>query len=98
MTRQILFVGAFLVASLVPSTAAAYCCWNKAICVAVCGKACCGSSSGQLTAGEQDALSEVSVKSLKTEIKQCKDADAFYGVLNDEIADRKGGAKPSRVR
>ena len=98
MTRQILFVAAFLVASLVPSTAVAYCCWNKAICVAVCGKACCGSASGQLSPGGQSALGEVSMKNLKEEIKQCKGADAFYDVLNDEIADRKGGGKPSRAR
>ena len=78
-----------------PAVANAYCCWNKAICIAVCGAPCCGSN---LTTGENEKLGKISVRNLQSEIDACNDASAMQGVLKEEIERRKEAGKPGRAR
>lgn len=78
-----------------PAVANAYCCWNKAICIAVCGSPCCGSN---LTTGDNEKLGKISSRKLQSEIDACKDASAIQAVLDEEISRRKKGGAPVRVK
>ena len=78
-----------------PAVANAYCCWNKAICIAVCGSPCCG---GSLTTGDNEKLDKISTRKIQAEIDACKDASAMQAALNEEINRRKQADKPIGAR
>jgi len=74
-----------------------YCCWNPAICEAVCGSACCGNNL--TTASDSAALGKISVRQLKTEAKKAKSKNAdLHKVLQTEIDQRPAPVrrKPAR--
>ncbi|MFQ5458941.1 MAG: hypothetical protein ACE5FC_10910 [Myxococcota bacterium] len=61
------------------------------------GAPCCEKGSwGRVTPGGGSGLSGVSVKDLKAEIDQCKDAGVIKNALNSEIASRRK-ARPAPI-
>ncbi len=68
-------------------SAYASCSSHPAICQAICGKDCCDAVN--LTAPQNPgALSKISVKDLKIELKQSKAGTSFQRLLKSEIARR----------
>ena len=85
-------VGLILVATLIfsginPASVAAYCCWNPAICKAVCGSSCCGDNLPTKPKNEA-SFSRIPVADLKAEAKRAKGGDAFSRALNKQIKAR----------
>ncbi len=82
----------------VSSPAYAYCCWNPAICQAVCGAACCGADLKIATPVSPDRLGNFQIQDLMSTYNQAeteanraglKSSD-FLTVLGNEIK-RRGG-------
>ena len=95
--RRILLGLIVLLLTAGPSVASAYCCWNEAICEAVCKFKCCG--SGNITSGSsQSAMSEISDTDLNKEIAEAKSAAAVQRTLERELKRRStAGTDPVRV-
>jgi hypothetical protein len=82
----------FVAAILLPLTAgsaSASCVFTPAICQAICGKDCCDATN-LTTPTNPEALSKISVKSLKAELKQAKSGTNFQKMLSREVS-RRGG-------
>jgi hypothetical protein len=80
-----------LIAFGVSTPASAYCCWNKAICIAVCGSACCGSDLKIATPVDPAGLKKFSVEDLQRAQSEARREAAnsdFLKVLGAEIKGR----------
>lgn len=75
-----------------PTSAEAYCCWNPAICKAVCGSACCGNNLTTKPKNEA-SFSRIPVADLKAEAKRAKGGDAFSRGLDMQIKARSTSKK-----
>lgn len=76
--------------------AQAYCCWNPAICKAVCGSACCGADLKIATPVDSRALANFEIQDLMSTYNQAEQEDEkgdFVKVLGNEIK-RRGGRLP----
>jgi hypothetical protein len=85
-------VGLFAVIALsLSGPAQAYCCWNKAICIAVCGSACCGSDLKIATPVDPAGLKKFSVADLTRAQNEARREAAnsdFLKLLSAEIKGR----------
>ncbi len=59
---------------MTPVTAQAYCCWNEAICKAVCGFRCCGANDFVSTSGTE-ALAGINTSDLEREVEAAQDCN-----------------------
>ena len=73
MKRIPLFLVLLLIGSA-PITAQAYCCWNEAICKAVCGSRCCGSGNFVSVSGAA-ALGKFNRADINRELQAARDCD-----------------------
>jgi hypothetical protein len=76
----------------------AICCWNPAICNAVCGSACCGENLTIATPVDPAALGRFSVQDLQKAQAESSKVSArsdFLTVLQKEIARRS--SSPART-
>lgn len=83
------------------SPAYAYCCWNPAICQAVCGSACCGANLSVGTPQDPAGLRNFSVQDLQraqTEARREARSSDFLKVLDAEIERRSSSGPAQRTR
>jgi hypothetical protein len=80
-TLKLALASAALIATAGAAHAEQYCCWNKAICNAVCGSACCGQnfSSG---GNSSSSLNRFSKTDLMAELSRVKGNAPFKATLS----------------
>lgn len=89
MRLATLLVGIFALAGTA-SPALSYCCWNPAICQAVCGSKCCGADLKFATPVDSRALSNFQIQDLMSTYNQAEARSDLKRLLGEEIK-RRGG-------
>ena len=79
-----------------PLAAQAYCCWNEAICKAVCGSRCCESGSF-VSASGNSALGNIGRADITRELQAARDCDSrIRHALQRQV--QGAGVSPERYR
>jgi hypothetical protein len=92
--RYLLFTFVALTTFGTTGQAIAYCCWNPAICQAVCNAACCGASLKISRPSSPERLQSFSVEDLKraqSEAMRESTSSDFVKLIGAELSSRDPG-------